>query len=236
MPQNKGPQMTKIGQAGNVFFIILIAVMLFAALAFTFSKGIQQGGQTISQRQAEIASSDILNYAQRVERGVQTILADRVSENDLSFDNHFISGYANTDCVTNACKVFETGGGGVTWQKPPPKANNGEPYAIATNRVGSVDGTTKQVGTTALDLVIILPVKPLVCDTINRQTNGFTTWESSVSLNDSTLFDGDYATPAGARISRGNETAQPTTGCFCIGSSPCETADPHYFYSVIYER
>lgn len=228
--------MAKTTQAGNVFFIILIAVMLFAALAFTFSKGIQQGGQTISQRQAEIATSDILNYAQRVERGVQTILADRVSENDLSFDNQFISGYTNTDCVTSSCKVFATGGGGVTWQKPPPKANNGEPYVIAANRVGSVDGTTKQVGTTALDLVIILPVKPLVCDTINRQTNGFATWESSATLNDTTLFDGDYTIPAGARISRGNDMAQPTTGCFCIGSMACETTDPHYFYSVIYER
>lgn len=232
MRQNSGGNR----QSGNIFFIILIAVMLFAALSFTFSRGIQQGGENVSRRQAELIAGDILNYAQRVERGVQRILSNRISENALSFENNFVAGYAHGGCTEDACRVFAPSGGGVAWQDAPTNANNGEPYVFVTNRVGSDDGTTRQIGTAERDLVILLPVKPSICAEINQKANGLETWESSGSPNISVLFTGSFTTALGTRIANGNSTEQPRTGCFCDGSSPCTDVMPHFFYSVILER
>ena len=226
----------KRGQSGNVFFIILIAVMLFAALSFTFSKGLRQGGESIGRRQAELAASDIMTYAQKVDRGVQLILSRRISENELSFENDSVTGYANADCADDRCKIFNPQGGGVTWQNPPARVNNGEPFLFVTNRVGSVTDGIKQVGTTERDLVIMLPVKPIVCDMINKRTGVAETWESTGSPNVSTPFAGNFTTAPGTRIANGDSPEQPSTGCFCDGTDPCSSTDPHYFYSVILQR
>lgn len=223
-------------ESGNIFFIILIAVVLFSALAFTFSRGIQKGGESISQRRADLAASDILSYAQRVERGVQRIIGERIPEKMISFENDNFFGYANPDCTDDSCRVFKPAGGGVSWQNPPADVNNGEPYTFVKNRVGSDDGTTRQIGTDAIDLVILLPVKPAICDAINKKANGLATWESTGNLNAGALFDGDLSDAVTMQIANGDEDNQPTTGCVCDGADPCTSAVPHYFYSVILAR
>jgi type II secretory pathway pseudopilin PulG len=223
---------------GNVFFVILIAVMLFAALTFTFTRGIQQGGNTVSQRQAELIASDMMTYAQRVERGVQKVLGERISENVLSFENSFVSGYSNPSCTVDSCRVFAPQGGGVAWQSPPANANTvATPYVYVTNRVGSADGTTRQIGTAARDLVILTPVSRTICEAINKKANQLDFWESTGAHNDSTLFTGNYESAAGTVIANGNADEQPRTGCFCdSGGGTCSDTTPYYFYSVIYER
>jgi hypothetical protein len=224
--------------SGNVFFVILIAVMLFAALTFTFTRGIQQGGNTVSQRKAELIASDLLTYAQRVERGVLKVLGERVGETSLSFENNFISGYANPNCTVDACRVFATRGGGVGWQNPPGETNSsGAPYVFAPNRVGSADGTTRQIGTNARDLVIIVPVQKTICEAINKKVGQLELWESTGNHNDSVFFTGDYSAAAGTNIANGNDPdIQPRTGCFCDSAGACSDTTPYYFYSVIYER
>lgn len=223
-------------QSGNVFFIILIGIVMFAALMFTFSRSARQGTESLGSREAELAASDIISYGQRVERGVQRILSKGISESDISFANDIVTGYDNLSCTTEGCLVFSPSGGGVAWANPPDNVNAGEPYFFGTNRVGSFDGTTKQIGTTERDLVIILPVKPEVCTVINNVANKFTTWESGGSPNVTTKFQGNYTTGAGTMIARGNETEQPSTGCFCEGTDPCAASDPHYFYKVLVQR
>lgn len=209
---------------------------MFAALMFTFSRGARQGTESLGNREAELAASDIISYAQRVERGVQKILSRRISESDISFYNDVEAGYDNLSCTVDNCLVFHPAGGGLTWVAPPDNANTGQPYFFGPDRVGSVDGTTKQIGTIARDLVMILPVKPEICTVINNMVNKFDTWESGGSPNVTTKFTGDYNAAAGTMIARGNLDDQPVTGCFCEGTDPCAYEDPHYFYQVLIQR
>lgn len=227
----------RTSQSGNVFLMILIGIVLFAALMFTFTRGIRQGTESMGGREAELAASDIVTYSQKVQRGVERILGNNISESDLSFVNTVDTNYNNPACSNEKCQVFNPAGGAVAWKNPPQDANSGQPYFFGANRVGSADGTTKDVGTSARDLVMILPVKAEVCEAINGMTNKQTTWAVTVAANLTTRFTGNYNTPVGTTIARGNELIQPTTGCFCAGAGPgCAAGDLRYFYNVLFVR
>lgn len=224
-------------QSGNVFLMILIGIVLFAALMFTFSRGMRQGTESMGGREAELAASDIVAQSQKIQRGVERILSKGISESDISFVNNVDTNYTNLACSDDKCQVFNPAGGAVLWKNPPADVNSGELYFFGPNRVGTTDGTTKDIGTSARDLVMLLPVKPQVCDAINAMTNKFTTWVSSGSQNTTIRFTGNYTVGGATVISRENEPVQPTTGCFCDGAgATCLSTDPHFFFSVLYAR
>ena len=243
MPQNKQDAIT--AESGNAFFMILMAIVLFAALAFTFSRGMQQGGENISNRQAELAASDIVTYAQKIERGVQSILARGLSESDISFDTgNDPDPYESTKCSDNPSnpdylrceqgKVFAASGAKLAWQAPPAKVNNGENYFFGTNQVGPV---SEAADPKSRDLVLLLPVKPRICAEINKLTARTDIWTSAGTLNSTVRFTGDYEAAAGTRIDWPDvDPKSRMAGCFCRGSSPCASTDPHYFYHVLYAR
>jgi len=233
--QNK--PVTSVAQSGNAFFMILMAVMLFAALAFTFSKGIQQGGENISNRKASLAASDIIAYGQKVSRAVEGVIAKGNSEGDISFENDTETGYENPDCdPLKKCRIFMADGTGLTWQRAPTGANNNEPYFFGTNQVGLASET---LDPSQRDLVMMLPVKMSVCTLINEMTTRSVTWVSGGTLNEATKFTGDYTLPANTRISWTSTADEPDArpaGCFCKGSAPCDSSDSHYFYYVLHPR
>lgn len=227
----------KPAESGNAFFMILMAVMLFAALAFTFSKGIQQGGENISNRKASLAASDIIAYGQKVSRAVEAVIAKGNSESDISFENDTEAGYENAACdPVKKCRIFMADGAGLTWQRAPSDANNNEPYFFGVNQVGLVGET---LGAAQRDLVMMLPVKMNVCTLINQMTTRSVTWLTSGTLNNSTKFTGDYSLPLNSRISWPSTADEPDArpaGCFCTGSAPCDSNDTHYFYYVLHSR
>lgn len=231
-------------QSGNAFFMILMAIVLFAALAFTFSRGMQQGGENISSRQAELAASDILSFAQKLERGVQSVLARGVSESDISFDSDADPAYDNTKCSDSPSnddylrceqgKIFGPQGAKLAWSTPPQDSNNGQNYFFGVNQAGPV---TETANAKSRDLVLLLPVKPRICAEINQQTTRVDAWQSVGPLNDTVKFTGDYQTPSDSRIDWPDaDPKHRPAGCFCTGSSPCNPGNPHYFYYVLYAR
>jgi hypothetical protein len=226
-----------ISQRGNVFFIILIGIVLFAALMFTFSRGVRQGTESMSGREAELIASDVVSYGQKVQRGIERMIGRGVSESDISFANPVDTNYVNLNCTNDKCLVFSPEGGAVGWKDAPSGTNAGDLYFFGPNRVGTVDGVTKNIGTTARDLVMILPVEPLICDSINGITSKLATWKTAGPINITNRFTGDYLVSAGTTISYDNDPIQPTTGCFCTGAgATCTGTDPHYYFTVLLAR
>lgn len=110
-------------ESGNVFLFILLGVVLFAALAFTVSRGFRsQTTSTLSDRQAELIASDLLNYAQALERGVNRVRRKGISETDLCFAHPSISAGNNTnyssvsECANLEHNIFDREGGGVSYK------------------------------------------------------------------------------------------------------------------------
>lgn len=234
MTRNKGDGQ----QSGNVFLIILVGIVLFAALMFTFSRGVQQGTEGMSGREAELAASDIVTYGQQVQRGVERVIGHSVSEEDLSFANDVDINYTNPACTDNRCLVFNPEGGAVKWKSPPAGVNyTSADYFIGPNRVGSTDGTTLNIGTSDGDLVIILPVNANVCTAINGITSKLDVWANGSTANTTTRFTGNYGAAATSAISYSSTTTQPPAGCFCEGTLPCDPATEQlYYYHVLLAR
>ena len=95
-------------QSGNVFIIILIGVLLFAALLYTFSRSLQTSGGNISSQQAEIAGQEILNYSRMLEEAVNRVRQNGCSENEISFEtSDQPSKYNNLNSPTdNSCHIY----------------------------------------------------------------------------------------------------------------------------------
>lgn len=152
-------------QSGNVFAIILVGVVLFAALAFTFSRNVSQGTGQLTSRQASILSSEIMDYGFQLERVVQKLLRNGCSESDLSFHNTVISGHSNTDTPTDgSCAIYDANGGNVT-KTDLSGFNDGSEYLFTAH----FDASQANTISTNADLLFMVPNINLdVCNNINE--------------------------------------------------------------------
>ncbi len=111
------------GQNGNVLFLILIAVALFAALAVVVTQSSRGSGSTMSDEVARLAASRILNYGVALQTAVMKITTSSCTHAQISFERSPFNGtdtnYVNTRSPTNfRCHVFHPEGGAVSSQDP----------------------------------------------------------------------------------------------------------------------
>ena len=109
----------RAAERGNVFIFILLGLVLFAALSYTVSRSFRSDTTNqMTERQAELAASEILSYAQRIERAVNRLRREGCSENGISFEHagwgH--TQYEHTPAAPDNCKVFHPAGGDVKWR------------------------------------------------------------------------------------------------------------------------
>lgn len=222
--------MIRHSERGNAFFIVMVAVVLFGALMFTFSRGMRQGGANLTEKQAEIAASDTIAYAQTIERAVNRVLLRGYSETQLSFDNSFLSGYENANCTEDRCRIFHPSGGAVKWQSPPPGLNDGSNWIInGKNAIPDVG-----VHTTP-DLVLMLTgLSGQTCLTIN-DTLGVPNPsgappEDGDSINKD-LFTGTFA--AGTQIGSSADLSEVRAACVWHKQP---NPDDYIFYVTLWQR
>lgn len=228
-------------QDGNALFMVLVGVVLFAALSFTFSKGSQQGGENISTRQAELAASDIITFSQRTGRTVDDMLRKNVSETQISFEG-LKDGYTNAACSEDRCKVFVTTSG--IQPVYPMEAwldkNYSGDYAYLNWYLSAqlcVPGVPDNTCTAPKgnDLLLILPyVRKALCETINDKigiANPPPDNTSVGSIAANAQFDGSFTPTGGATLLDGTGLDGKTAACVHDSNS-----DAYYYYSVLIAR
>ncbi|MCC7304950.1 MAG: hypothetical protein IT558_01685 [Alphaproteobacteria bacterium] len=215
-------------ESGNVFLIILLGIALFAALAFTVSRSMRsESAATMSKRQAELAASDIMTYAQRLERAVSKLRSRNVSENDLDFTNAVVAGYPHGVVQPDEHKIFQKSGGGVNWQSPPSNVNDGSDWlftgATCVPGVGSGSTGCESDGTSNEELLAVLPnLKLIACEEINRRL-GISAMPAGGTVSN-TKFTGSFSDSAAPVGADGKNAA-------CI-----ESGGNYYFYYVLLAR
>ncbi|MCD8566658.1 MAG: hypothetical protein LRY36_01845 [Alphaproteobacteria bacterium] len=225
--------MKPCSESGNVFIFILLGVVLFAALAFTMSRGFRGDTTTrMSERELTLAASDILSYTQRLEQAVSVVRGKGVSENDISFENPEIGGYEHGTPAPAEHQVFNAAGGRARWQAAPQGANDGSSWVITgdTCLVGlgtDIAGCSDAGDTTSNeDLIVMLAnVDTALCAEIDNQLNitGGIPADTGTGVS-TTQFTGTFA--------NGKEivlTSPRRTACFSNGGN-------NYFYSVLIQR
>lgn len=212
--------------SGNVLIFILIAVALLGALTAMLSRSSDTTSDTGSFERKRVSATEILNYTRGIEDAIGRIQSlNGCSENELSFDNAFVSGYSNTDAPTDeSCHVFSSKGGGQNYKEPSENwldtAQDGETgYQewIFSGYNEAFGVGTDCSASACRDLIVFLPyVQSELCTNVNKLV-GVTNPSSVPPQEDDTFdlgkFTGDF--PAGSILQMtGNETDYKKTGCF----------------------
>lgn len=112
--------MRRSDQSGNAIIMILIAVVLFGALAYTFMRGAKSGAGNLTAQQAKMSAQELQNFFSSIDRAVQKLRLKGCSENDISFasPNDTAAYVTDNDSATappdKSCHVFDANGGGIT--------------------------------------------------------------------------------------------------------------------------
>ena len=223
-------------QQGNVLFLILIAVALFAALSYAVTSSGRSGGSDIAKERGALSAAQAIQYGGLLQNTIDRLrVVNGCSDAQISFENATIAGYTNAGApLDKRCHVFDPAGGGLTSLSPPPGINDGSPWFFRANRVWLVgpDKTycTESASTPCTELNAYLKNIPdAACIEMNRKLNKVTTitTQDNGTAYDSVKFTGSYANSGdldGANVE--GKYAACTKGVDGI----------NYFYTVLIAR
>lgn len=184
---------------GNVIVIILLAIALIGALTAAI-QGSSNKNANIDKETLILRVTEVQRYASELERAVNYIMYNNVSENDIRFahpnaDNDY--GDLSTDS-DRSDQVFHRDGGNATYKDAPDGINDGSAWEFYGNTA------LPEVGSDEADLIALLPnVTSDFCERANSMI-GYTgqPQDSSTCIN----------TGASARFDDGTQfSASPNT-------------------------
>jgi len=244
--------MGRKGERGNVLFLILIAVALFAALSYAVTQSSRSGGGDASKETNLIGSAQLTQYP----AGVRTSLIRMIISGEDPTTLEFNPPLTFSDCsgaptTYNRC-VFHPSGGGATYALAPSEVmadgNPGTWLFVGDNEInliGQYDGAGDPDSVEA-DIIALLPgISNSICTKVNEElgitgdidegtgTILFASVNQMVSTNADSAsteitaaIDGSGGTIGGADAT--GLDGQPF-GCFTQDSV-------NYYYHVLIER
>jgi hypothetical protein len=200
-------------QSGNILFLILIAVALFAALSYAVTGSSRTGTDSISKDKAKILAAEIIQYATQVEQGVSRLrVINNVPEYGMDFAAAGYSGNpSNTGCTSNNCKVFHSDGAAVPKKLIPDGAWNMQDNTMLNTWKGKMWYQVMQiqnVGSDLPELVMQFPgLNEDTCRALNERLG-----IQAVNIIDSYGTSGTHFTGY-----TGNLTSFPSTSAVSLG-------------------
>lgn len=210
-------------QKGNALFLILIAVVLFAALSYAITQSDRAGGN-VSEEVSTVGSTVLIQHASAVGTGISRLLLRGVDVAEIRTNEPSDDPSDKYNDVASG-QVFHPSGGGVSFQKVDlDMIIPGEKGEWIFTRIPDGDApSVENIGTSAQDMVAIVPyLKKSICSAITKKLSGSDDIpELNLSLADMTNGTSTYS---GAGIS-----GQPF---MCV-----ETTDNIYvYYHVLLEQ
>lgn len=226
-----------VKKRGNVLFIILLGIALFAAVSAAIMST-SSGGKNIKTERAALRAQQIMRYGEQVKKAVDQLYTNGVSEADIRFASPLLASHYGDITSNTGNQVFTDDGGGLPYTPPPAEA------LVTTTNTWEFFGTSNvpQVGTTAADLVIVLPdVKLAVCQKINEFI-GYTD-DATPPVDDATDSKCVYSSTsadrfAGTFATGGSVNSMGTSGFTLLPAyEACVSCGSNYhYYKVLIER
>lgn len=161
-------------ESGNVLFLILIAVALFAALSYAVTQSSRSGGGDAGKETNLVASAQLTQYPAGVRTSIiRMVVSDNVDVTTLRFNppSDFAAGCATA--TTQALCVFHPNGGGAIFdQAPPDMMEDGNPGPWTFNGDFEIVniGTSDAADGDGNEIIAFLPgIKKAVCEKINSE-------------------------------------------------------------------
>ena len=230
---------TKGNQSGNVLFLILIAVALFAALSYAVTQSTRSGGGSTSNETAGINAAQTTQYPASVRTAVVRMIISGVDATNLEFNPASAFG----TLTSPEFGVFHPNGGGATHvQAPAVIMADGNPGEWFFNPEFEIVNIGTSVGTddAGNDYIAFLPgITESICTRINSDlgVSGNTTISSAPAATRYTTNMVTGYTPPGDEFVLGTGSSDGLAGqpfgCFTNDvPNPVE----HVYYHMILEQ
>lgn len=181
--------------SGNVLFLILIAVALFAALSYAVTQSTRSGGGDASAEKSQTEAATLLSYASLVRQGYQRM---KVINGCSAYDNPDYNGFrGDPNIYPGKCNIYDKDGGGVPYNVYPstsplyttgPTTGEGRSVDFITmfvHGVGSASGAEVEL--------VIYNINSDICKAVNK-TLGIKTADGQPPLEDSP-YEGGFGGP-----------------------------------------
>jgi hypothetical protein len=238
-------------ERGNVLFLILIAVALFAALSYAVTQSSRSGGDA-SRETNILNAAQLTQYPTSVRTAILRLVIDGYQDTGLLFNNP-------ASAVDAPNEVFSTIGGGAVYQFAPTEmmdTNGGNTagrwffnYEYEVPNIGRTPGDADVSGN---ELIAFLPeITESVCTRINIEANIMASTIDTIPVVTFDATSGGFVAPPGNGVgaykniltsgdvtpagtvaldnTAGDLTGQPF-GCFR------DSNGSHVLYSVLLER
>lgn len=183
------------GEKGNVLFLILIAVVLFAALSYAVTQSTRSGSGDASSETSLINSAQLTQYPASVRTAlVRMVIGGVPLDTPISFNPPSdFSGTINT-VPRQRHNVFHPAGGGATYMQAPGEVMDS---GAAGTWSFNANWDVPNIGTSGVggnDLIAFLPgVTKTVCAKINSEhgIGSIPTWDPTDANITDSLLEGD---------------------------------------------
>jgi hypothetical protein len=156
-------------EKGNVLFLILIAVALFAALSYVVTQSTRSGGGSTEREKNILSSAQMTQYPTSLRTSLIRMVLAGVAIENVKFDAPASAGPFTT--LSSSQLVFHPQGGGATFQQAPPdlSASGSSPLTWTYNAEFDVPGIGID-GPGGNDVIAFLPgVSSGVCKQVNEE-------------------------------------------------------------------
>ncbi len=233
--------MARVRESGNALVYVLIGTVLFAALSYAISQSSRGSSSTLSEEKAALAATEIIEFASTLTTATKQTMLRGYQASELDFENNFVAGYNNADCLDGYCEIFGPEGGAIIYKTPPPDwFDSSQSASVGYGEwVFSGSNAVSQVGSdTTADLLVFLPyLKQEICTAINDKL-GITN-PSDDPPQETDTIDG-YVNKFTGTFSDADTLVLPdpdkgkTAACFESENNP--SAGTYHFYQVLVAR
>lgn len=168
--------------SGNVLFLILIAVALFAALSYAVTSSTRSGGGDASKEKVILAVNQFEQFKSSVNTSYLRLKMNGCSIESINVLNALTSGmllvpYSSSGVLGNSCDLYSTNGGGVVLPYSELPATYGTYFNNPSLKFGPIIFTAGTIGLGSAedDLLLIMPYDPpdtyarAICAEVNKR-------------------------------------------------------------------
>ena len=142
-------------QRGNILFLILLAIILFAALSFVVTNDQRGQDKNASSERVRTLAAQMVENASLMENTMQrAMLVNNIPEYGFNFSGEQSNSNTNYTCTSTACQIFTTNGGPVPPLRLPDWASADTTMTDSRRKVWIQLWSVVGVGTDAPDLLV----------------------------------------------------------------------------------
>jgi len=180
-------------EQGNVLFLILIAVALFAALSYAVTQSTRSGGGSAEREKSVLSSASLVQYPASLRTSLIRMILNGTSVDNLEFNVPSAFG----SLTSNEVGVFHPSGGAAVYQRAPAEvmanSNQADWYFNGSFEIPEIGIS----GAGGNDIIAFLPgVSRSVCVQLNK--------EVGINITGCTMTDGVVPDINGAAVTEAN--------------------------------